>query len=441
VPLDYATTQNNRAVLLSELASLPGEDRGGRLREALAAYDEALAKLRDVPLDYATTQNNRAVLLSELASLPGEDRGGRLREALAAYDEALALRRDVPLDYAQTQSNRANLLSELASLPGEDRGGRLREALAAAADAVRLFEAYQHVQYLEIARSVLAEVVVVMGVGEFVSAWHEHYPAAELPRLTPQELFSALAGQEGIRSNGEFSQRAQSDAQFKARADELIAFALSQGNDEETADGRPIVNDPMAVALSAMLGAENDQSLAQVLADHPVLREADALFAAAGLLNQALSAQQTEALVRLVVLLAVLLDGYNRAHGENVDAGAHGPVIDLCEQVIPLAEQLDAGLAAELRGQAGWACNTLGNHYASEGGAQDLDQAIATYSRGLACDPGNAMLLRNRAGVHLDRRDWAAAQADVEAAAVLEPEASRLAELRAVLAAGQASTP
>ncbi len=53
---------------------------------------------------------HRANRLSDLASLPGEDRGGRLRQALAAYDEALALRRDVPLAYAQTQNNRAVLL-------------------------------------------------------------------------------------------------------------------------------------------------------------------------------------------------------------------------------------------------------------------------------------------------------------------------------------------
>jgi hypothetical protein len=121
----------HRANRLRDLASLPGEDRGGRLRQALAAYDQALALRRDVPLDYAQTQNNRAVLLSDLASLPGEDRGGRLRQALAAYDEALAKLRDVPLDYAATQNNRAVLLSDLASLPGEDRGGRLRQALAA----------------------------------------------------------------------------------------------------------------------------------------------------------------------------------------------------------------------------------------------------------------------------------------------------------------------
>jgi tetratricopeptide (TPR) repeat protein len=141
VPLDYAMTQNNRAVLLRDLASVPGEDRGARLREALAAYDAALRiyTAETVPLDYAATQNNRANLLRDLASVPGEDRGARLREALAAYDAALRYRtpETVPLDYAMTQNNRAVLLSDLASVPGEDRGARLREALAAYDAALR----------------------------------------------------------------------------------------------------------------------------------------------------------------------------------------------------------------------------------------------------------------------------------------------------------------
>jgi tetratricopeptide (TPR) repeat protein len=141
VPLAYAATQNNRANLLRDLASVPGEDRGARLREALAAYDAALRYRtpETVPLDYAMTQNNRAVLLSDLASVPGEDRGARLREALAAYDAALRYRtpETVPLDYAMTQNNRAVLLRDLASVPGEDRGARLREALAAYDAALR----------------------------------------------------------------------------------------------------------------------------------------------------------------------------------------------------------------------------------------------------------------------------------------------------------------
>jgi protein-arginine kinase activator protein McsA len=145
VPLDYAATQNNRAVLLSDLASVPGEDRGARLREALAAYDAALRYRtpETVPLAYAATQNNRANLLRDLASVPGEDRGARLREALAAYDAALRIytAETVPLDYAATQNNRANLLRDLASVPGEDRGARLREALAAYDAALRIYTA------------------------------------------------------------------------------------------------------------------------------------------------------------------------------------------------------------------------------------------------------------------------------------------------------------
>ncbi len=420
VPLDYAQTQNNRAVLLSDLASLPGEDRGARLRQALAAYDEALALRRDVPLAYAQTQNNRALLLHDLASLPGEDRGVRLRQALAAYDEALALRRDVPLDYAQTQNNRAVLLRDLASLPGEDRGARLRQALAAAADAVRLFEAYQHVQYLEIGRSVLASVVVALGAGEFAAAWPDLFPDTDPPRLTPQELLLALAQAEDIASNEAFMERIQADPRFRARVGELIA--LAQGSQPDAA-----ADDPLAAGLAALLAADSDQALAQALSDHPILAEPQALFALAGLVDQALQAQQGEAVARLTALLVALLYSYNRAHAEQIDVAAHAAVIDLCERLIPLAGQIHADLATAVRQQAGWACNTLGNHYADQ--VKDLEQAVAAYTRGLGFDPTNAMLLRNRAGVHLDRRDWAAAKADIEAATALEPGALRLTEL------------
>ena len=77
-------TQNNRGALLSDLATLPGEDRAQRLRQALDAYDQALRFITPdtAPLAFASTQNNRGTLLSELATLPGEDRGQRLRQAL-----------------------------------------------------------------------------------------------------------------------------------------------------------------------------------------------------------------------------------------------------------------------------------------------------------------------------------------------------------------------
>ncbi|MEP0803920.1 MAG: TIR domain-containing protein, partial [Chloroflexota bacterium] len=65
---------------LGRMANLPGEDRRLRLREALAAYEEALRFYRPetAPLGYATTQNNRGAVLRDLADLPGEDRRLRL---------------------------------------------------------------------------------------------------------------------------------------------------------------------------------------------------------------------------------------------------------------------------------------------------------------------------------------------------------------------------
>jgi tetratricopeptide (TPR) repeat protein len=182
-----------------------------------------------------------------------------------------------------------------------------------------------------------------------------------------------------------------------------------------------------------LLRIDSDQALVQTLHDHPILAEAEALFALAGLINEALTQQQNETVARLVLFLALLPAQYNHAHSEQIDLETHQAVIDLFDQVIPLAEQIDAGLAAMLRQQAGWACNTLGNHFAADGDDKDLGQAVAAYTRGLALDPANAMLLRNRAGVHLDRQDRTAAQADIEAAAALEPDAPRLADLRAAL--------
>ena len=196
-----------------------------------------------------------------------------------------------------------------------------------------------------------------------------------------------------------------------------------------------IAQNLVGLALSALLQVDSDQALAQALHDHPILHEAPGLFALAGLLNQALQAQERAEITRLLVFLVALLQSYNDTHQEEFDLEAHSAVIDLCAQVIPLAGQLDAGLATALRQEAAWACNTLGNHAADT--LKDLAQAVAAYSRGLTFDPANAMLLRNRAGVHLNRRDLAAAQADIAAAAALQPDAPRLADLRQALAAAQ----
>ena len=191
--------------------------------------------------------------------------------------------------------------------------------------------------------------------------------------------------------------------------------------------------EPLAAALSALLQADSNESLAQALADHPVLREAEALFALAGLLNQALQAQDSETVARLVLLAGILFQVYNSAHAESIDPQPHAGLIDLGEQILPLAQPIDGDLAGSLQERLGWLCNSLGNHYA-DGEGKDLSAAIAAYSRGLAFAPQTPILLRNRAGVHIEVGHRAAAQADIDAAAAIEPDAPRLAELRGELA-------
>ncbi len=81
--------------------------------------------------------------------IPPAARAARLRESLAAYDEALRFRRPdtAPLAYATTQSNLANFSMNLADLPGEDRRGRWQEAIRYAVTALSLFLQLQHEPY------------------------------------------------------------------------------------------------------------------------------------------------------------------------------------------------------------------------------------------------------------------------------------------------------
>jgi hypothetical protein len=137
--------------VLQQLATLGDEQRGDRLRESLAAYDQAL-RFRTpeaAPLDYATTQNNRGNVLQQLATLGDEQRGVRLRESLAAYDQALRFHTPeaAPLDYAMTQGNLLKLYQALAALPEEDRRMRLLDALRAGWAAFHLFGQLQHSHY------------------------------------------------------------------------------------------------------------------------------------------------------------------------------------------------------------------------------------------------------------------------------------------------------
>jgi tetratricopeptide (TPR) repeat protein len=406
VPLAYAQTQNNRAVLLSDLASLPGEDRGGRLRQALAAYDEALAKLRDVPLDYAATQNNRAVLLSDLASLPGEDRGGRLRQALAAYDEALALRRDVPLDYAQTQNNRAVLLSALASLPGEDRGGRLREALRCAAEAVFLFDQLQHVQYLEVGRRVLRDIRSECG-DDFLALWAaaglgdppdwlDDAPDEEIPALL--QTFVQVQDAEQMIAFWQAVPSAMEEP-FMAAVEALIAQTEQAGDGETVKALRSRLEGFRAIRAGAARSITAGQPLLALLQEY----------------QEALQA-----------------------------ADAEQPQVTPWQAVVALGERLLAMQAGaenlldwdSVRQQVASDYNTLGNAHDRAG---DVPAALAAFQRAAALQPDFAMFRRNVASTLIDLGRLNEARAAIDQARALEPDAPRLEQLEAQLAAAQES--
>jgi len=168
----------------ARLANLGGEDRGARLREALAAYDQALRFYTPeaAPLDYAATQNNRGAVLRDLATLGEEDRGARLREALAAYDQALRFYTPeaAPLDYAMTQGNRTSLFMDLATMPGEDRLARLSEALGCVVEALGIFVQVQHTPYVQQAARLLVLVRDAAG-DEFPALWREVTGSDEAP--------------------------------------------------------------------------------------------------------------------------------------------------------------------------------------------------------------------------------------------------------------------
>ena len=116
-----------------------GLERVGRYREALAAYEEAVALYRAlVRDDPAVHQPGLGLALDNLGA--GLERVGRYREALAAYEEAVALYRALALDDPAVHQPELALAVRGLGI-GLDRVGRYREALAAFEEAVALYRA------------------------------------------------------------------------------------------------------------------------------------------------------------------------------------------------------------------------------------------------------------------------------------------------------------
>ncbi len=135
---------------LSELATLPGEDRRQRLHDALAGLRRRPAL--HPPGHCPARLRHDPEQPGEQIERPGDAAWGR--SAAAAVRSPGRLRRRPALQYTAGQPGAArlrhdpeqpgeHLLSEMATLPGEDRRQRLHEALAAYDDALRYRSAGQ----------------------------------------------------------------------------------------------------------------------------------------------------------------------------------------------------------------------------------------------------------------------------------------------------------
>ncbi len=80
------------------------------------------------------------------------------------------------------------------------------------------------------------------------------------------------------------------------------------------------------------------------------------------------------------------------------------------------------------------------NHLGTSLDASDKAAALAAFERAIALQPGFAMWRRNRTGTLIELRRLDEAAEELARARTLEPDAARLTELEAQLAAARAKT-
>lgn len=164
--------------------------------------------------------------------------------------------------------------------------------------------------------------------------------------------------------------------------------------------------DALALALSALLQVDSDDALAQALAEHSILHEARSCSPSTVSSNQALADQERETVTRLGVLLRCAHGALRTLrHAEQIDAESHAAVIDLWRN-----RSSPGGTARRRPGDGAapagrQACITLGNRCADTVEDSGAGGARRRRPRPAPSSPTNAMLLRNRAGVHIDRGD------------------------------------
>jgi hypothetical protein len=164
----------------------------GLARDGLAWCEQALAVAghRGTAGDLASARGSLGNALQRVATLADEDRGGRLRAALAAYDQALRFRTptSAPLAYATTQGNLGNLYQAMADLPGEDRRQHRVASLRAVWTAFGMFGALGHAHYQQQAARQLLGLHAAYA-DDFAALW------AELGVGPPPEWLEATGGE------------------------------------------------------------------------------------------------------------------------------------------------------------------------------------------------------------------------------------------------------
>jgi hypothetical protein len=457
-PSEYASTQHNRANLLLELALLDWEDRREQMYDALAAYDAVLQYIRpdNALFNYVSIQYNRAKIFLVLTMLPEENQQRRLYEALAAYNDVLRYlsQEDAPLDYATVLNNQANILSHLATLPGEERRERLRTALHYAVEAVTVLEKHQQAVYLDLGRMTVRSLRTTCG-DDFATFWAE-LKVGDIPSWLTEEA----------DTNQSFSVLPDTPANRRIDADVSNAASLKVV---------PVVNPKLQAAFMKFIQNNNPQVLtsqieafAQIesaiqMMDFwqalPIDMENPFMGAVEACIIQAQQAGDDET----VKLLQSRLDGFREicagaaratALGEPLlaqlqayqaqlaAADAENPQVEPWRGVTQAGEALLALQAGSehlldwdaVRRQVASNYNTYGNALDNAG---DQAAALAAFEHAVALQPDFAMWRRNQTGtlIELGRLDEAAAA--LALARNLEPDAPRLAQLDADLAAAR----
>ena len=383
----------------------------GLTREAGEWSERLLAAAqagRAAPATLARAYGHRATRLSEIATLPGEDRRARLLQALAAYDDALLYRRPevAPLAYAMTQGNLANLFRAFSEIEGENQSQRQRQSLAAVFTAFQYFQQVGHAVYIAQAQRQALGLREAFGPQLFAQVWSE-MGLGDLPDWLDE------------------------DDQATAMGALLQAFVQVQNDEQMIAFWQAVpteMEEPFIEAVEALImqaeevgDADTVEVLRSRLEGFQQIRQGAALAVSAG-----------EPLLSLLEEYQAALE---TADAEQPDVAVWRTVTDLGERLLAMQSEAAALLDWDaLRQQLASEYNTLGNAHDSAG---DATAALAAYERAIELQPDFAMWRRNQAGtlIELGRLDEAAAA--IEQARRLEPDAPRLAQLAAELAAAR----